>query len=64
MKRGLMDILVCPLDKHELELSVDEEDGEEVLAGSLTCSECGEVYPIDDGIPNLLPPDMRESSTA
>ncbi len=64
MKRDLMDILCCPLDKHELELSVDEEDGEEILEGELTCTECGEVYPIEDGIPNLLPPDMREEATA
>jgi len=64
MKRDLMDILCCPLDKQELELSVDEEDGDEILEGTLTCTECGEVYPIEDGIPNLLPPDMREEATA
>jgi len=39
------------------------EDGE-VLAGTLTCTECGETYPIEDGIPNLLPPDMREDADA
>ena len=59
MKRDLMDILCCPLDKHELELEVDEEDDDEVLEGRLVCTECGETYPIEDGIPNLLPPDMR-----
>ena len=64
MKRDLMDILCCPLDKQELKLSVDEEDGDEILEGTLTCTECGEVYPIEDGIPNLLPPDMREEATA
>lgn len=61
MKQSLMDILCCPMDKHELELDVDEEDDDEVLAGTLTCTECGEQYPIEDGIPNLLPPDMREA---
>lgn len=64
MKRDLMDIICCPLDKAELELAVEEEDGEEVIAGTLTCTECGEVYPIEDGIPNLLPPDMREETPA
>ncbi|MFB6299240.1 MAG: methytransferase partner Trm112 [Halobacteriales archaeon] len=64
MKKSLMDIICCPLDKHELELEIDEEDDEEVLAGTLTCTECGETYPIEDGIPNLLPPDMREESAA
>ena len=64
MKRDLMDILCCPLDKHELDLEVDEEDDDEVLEGRLVCTECGEVYPIEDGIPNLLPPDMRGESPA
>lgn len=64
MKRDLMDILCCPLDKHELDLSVTEEDGDEILEGELTCAECGEVYPIEVGIPNLLPPDMRDEATA
>ena len=59
-----MDILCCPLDKQELELEVDERDDEEVIEGRLTCTECGEVYPIEDGIPNLLPPDMREETAA
>ncbi|WP_433633188.1 methytransferase partner Trm112 [Halomicrococcus sp. NG-SE-24] len=61
MKQSLMDIVCCPLDKQELELDVDVEDDEEVLEGTLTCTECGERYPIEDGIPNLLPPDMREA---
>jgi len=65
MNEDLLDIICCPLDKHDLELEVDERDDDgEILAGTLTCSECGEAYPIEDGIPNLLPPDMREESPA
>ncbi|ERG96682.1 methytransferase partner Trm112 [Haloquadratum walsbyi] len=60
MKESLMDILCDPLDKSELELEVDERDGEEIIEGQLIGTETGEVYPIEDGIPNLLPPDMRE----
>lgn len=60
MKQSLMDIIRCPLDKQELELDATETDDEEVLVGTLTCTECGETYPIEDGIPNLLPPDMRD----
>mgnify|MGYP002760287585 FL=1 len=60
-----MDVICCPLDKSTLELDVDDEaDDGEVLAGTLTCTECGETYPIEDGIPNLLPPDMREEAAA
>ncbi|ADJ15071.1 hypothetical protein HacjB3_08440 [Halalkalicoccus jeotgali B3] len=59
-----MEIVCCPIDKADLELDVEEREGEEILEGSLTCTECGEVYPIEDGIPNLLPPDMREDAAA
>ena len=64
MKESLMDVICCPLDKSELKLEVDERDGNEILEGTLTCTECGETYPIEDGIPNLLPPDMREEAAA
>ncbi len=64
MKEELMDILCCPLDKEELELEADERDDEEIITGTLTCTECGETYPIEDGIPNLLPPDMRDEAAA
>ncbi|KTG10099.1 MULTISPECIES: methytransferase partner Trm112 [Haloprofundus] len=60
MKESLMDILCDPLDKSDLELEVDERDDDEILEGRLIGTETGEVYPIEDGIPNLLPPDMRD----
>ena len=65
MKEDLLDIICCPLDKHDLELTVDERDeDDEIISGELVCTECGESYPIEDGIPNLLPPDMREETAA
>ena len=64
MKEDLMDIICCPLDKQELELDVEEREDGEIITGMLTCTECGETYPIEDGIPNLLPPDMREEAPA
>ncbi|MFT4892141.1 MAG: hypothetical protein ACI9YT_003082 [Halobacteriales archaeon] len=64
MKEELMDIICCPMDKHDLELEVEERDGDEIVEGTLTCTECGEEYPIEDGIPNLLPPDMRDEAAA
>ena len=60
MKRQLMDILVCPVCKGELELSIEEEDEKEIVAGSLYCQGCNVSYPIVDTIPNLLPPDQRD----
>jgi len=54
-----MDILACPLCKGELTLTVVAQEGDEIVAGSLHCAACDETYPIEDGIPNLLPPDLR-----
>jgi uncharacterized protein YbaR (Trm112 family) len=55
-----MDILACPMCKsYPLELKVDEENENEVLSGKLTCKKCGLEYPIEDGIPNMLPPESR-----
>tara|TARA_B100000749_G_scaffold162940_1_gene125289 strand:+ start:562 stop:744 length:183 start_codon:yes stop_codon:yes gene_type:complete len=59
MKKNLMEILACPVCKGELELKVEAEDGDEIITGSLFCAKCDETYPIEDAIPNLLPPQMR-----
>ena len=56
MKRELLEILVCPVCKGELELTVDEENEREIVTGSLYCARCDHRYPITDTIPNLLPP--------
>ena len=60
MKRDLMDILACPVCKGSLTLSVTKEDEREIVEGSLHCGSCDETYPIEDSIPNLLPPAMRK----
>ncbi len=52
------------MDKHDLELQDEERDDGEIMSGKLVCTECGESYPIEDGIPNLLPPDMRDEAPA
>jgi len=59
MKKDLMEILACPLCKGSLELSIEEEDEKEIVKGSLYCSKCSISYPIEDTIPNLLPPELR-----
>lgn len=57
LKRTMMDILACPMCKHHpLELKVVKEDEREVISGTLLCKKCGLSYPIEDGIPNMLPP--------
>ena len=54
-----MEILACPVCKGELLLSVEVEQGDEIVKGSLYCAACDETYPIEDTIPNLLPPALR-----
>ena len=60
MKKNLMDILACPVCKGELELTIEEENEQEVISGSLYCPNCTQRYPIVDTIPNLLPPDQQD----
>jgi uncharacterized protein YbaR (Trm112 family) len=59
MRRDLMDILACPVCKGDLELGVTKEEGDDVITGSLLCARCNETYPIEQSIPNLLPPSLR-----
>ncbi len=45
--KELLKILVCPVCKGTLELNETN--------AQLTCAQCKVGYPIEDGIPNLLP---------
>ena len=73
MKRQLLDILACPIDKFDpLELyelnsrkiardDSDEQQGESVIEeGILYCGQCARFYPIIDEIPIMLPDDLRD----
>ena len=57
MKHSLLAILVCPVCKEELELTVEEENETEITSGSLYCRRCRVRYPIVETIPHLLPPE-------
>ena len=46
ISKDLLDILVCPLDKAELEMKADQS--------GLKCVQCKRVYPIRDDIPVML----------
>lgn len=61
LKRRLMDILACPIDKHHpLELYVFEEK-EEIVEGIIVCPKCNRFYPIKDEIPEMLPDELRNA---
>ena len=61
MKRDLMNILACPVCKGKLELTVTEENEQEIVSGTLYCPRCRISYPITETIPNLLPPEQHYS---
>lgn len=46
IKKDILDLLVCPVDKAPLKEL--EEDSK------LECKECGRRYPVKDGIPVML----------
>lgn len=51
ISKDLLEILVCPLCKAELELKQDEN--------GLKCTQCKRVYPIRDDIPVMLVDEAR-----
>lgn len=60
MKKKLMDILACPIDKYyPLDLHVFEEN-EEISQGIIICPKCLRWYPIRDEIPEMLPDELRK----
>jgi uncharacterized protein YbaR (Trm112 family) len=60
VKEDLVEILRCPVCRGTLTLTVRTRSAHEVETGSLACPRCPAEYPIEDGIPNLLPPDERD----
>ncbi|MFL6361853.1 MAG: Trm112 family protein [Nitrososphaeraceae archaeon] len=67
MKKSMLDLLACPIDKHyplELfEINVKEDNNNEdviISDGVLFCNKCYRFYPIIEEIPVLLPDELRE----
>lgn len=67
MRKSLLDILACPIDKfYPLELyeinTIDDPSVNEpiIKEGMLYCPKCSRFYPIMDEIPIMLPDDLRE----
>lgn len=63
MREDLLELICCPNCKADLRLAVAQRGSDgEILEGTLTCVHCGHPYPIEDGIPNLLPPEVQGDS--
>lgn len=54
VKRRLLDLLACPIDRTRLELQAWEERGDEVTSGLLINTSRRLAYPIHAGVPRLL----------
>lgn len=52
----LADVLACPAPDHGALRAGSPSDPS---ADALTCTECGRVYPVEDGIPVLLLDEAR-----
>ena len=62
MKKSMLDILACPIDKHyPLELFEINSESDVVNEGILFCTKCSRYYPIMEEIPVMLP-DVVSSS--
>ncbi len=59
MRAELLEILCCPVCRGTLTLNVVTRNGGEIETGGLRCAACRVDYPIEEGIPNLLPPNER-----
>ncbi len=63
MKRKMMDILACPIDKSfPLELFELATNDEIISEGVIFCSKCARFYPIVEEIPIMLPDELREKN--
>jgi SAM-dependent methyltransferase len=62
VKPAALEVIVCPSCKTELALEVRARDGKEIVEGSLTCTSCGQVYPITRGVPRFVPQDAYAES--
>lgn len=61
MRAKMLDILACPDDKHHpLELFECATNQDDITSGALYCTQCTRFYPIIEGIPIMLPDDLRD----
>jgi uncharacterized protein YbaR (Trm112 family)/SAM-dependent methyltransferase len=59
MKSDLQKIIACPICKGALNLAAEEQKGEEIVKGAFSCAKCNQLFPINDSVPNLIPPPER-----
>jgi len=62
MKPHLLELLVCPSCRCDLNLRDARESAAEVESGTLACAGCGAHYPIVGFVPRFVPPENYSNS--
>lgn len=63
MTKELLEKLCCPIDKHDLDINIINENEEgEILEALMSCPECDRYFPVIYGIPILIPDKYRDES--
>ncbi|MBM4288137.1 MAG: methyltransferase domain-containing protein [Deltaproteobacteria bacterium] len=66
MRKALLDILICPRclpQEYRLQETISEGIKEDIIEGTLTCHQCGAVYPIRQGVAFLDPNEPAQPRT-
>jgi len=59
MRLELLSKLQCPECDGGLSAENIQTDTDDLMEGQLRCRSCETIYPVQQGIPNLLPRDLR-----
>ncbi len=61
MRLEALSYIACSVCKHELTLETPtQQDGDQIMTGSLTCPSCSSTYPIIRGVPRLFQTDGQD----
>lgn len=55
MRARLLDLVVCPECRARFRVEAQSQEGDEIIEGRLICTGCATVYPVERGVPRLLP---------
>ena len=59
----MLDVMACPICKgYPLELEIREGKDNAIIEGVINCPSCGRKYFINEGIPCMLPDELREKA--
>ncbi len=58
MRPALLEYLACPHCLGTLRCETVRAEGPEVIDGTLSCTACGEIFPVRGGVPRMLPREL------